>query len=78
MFQGSETAFIYGIIYFVFFPVFVACAAYGLVKVTNSRRKSAKNNEPDANCFKGVVGGRGGAAAGNGQENAGEQTLINF
>ncbi len=57
--QGSESSFIYGITFFVFFPVFCVCAGYGLIKVTNSRRKRAKNNEPDANCFngKGVVGG---------------------
>ena len=49
--QGSETSYIYGITFFVFFPVFCVCAAYGVIKVNNSRRKRAKANEPDATCF---------------------------
>ena len=49
--QGSETSYIYGITFFVFFPVFCICAAYGFIKVNNSRRKRAKANEPDATCF---------------------------
>lgn len=51
-FQGSETAYLYGIVFFLFFPVFCACAGYGLIKLTNSRRRRAKSNQPDANCFK--------------------------
>lgn len=58
-FQGSEMAYMYGIVFFVFFPVFCACAGYGLIKLTNSRRKSARRNQPDANCF-----GKGGTKAG--------------
>jgi dual oxidase len=50
-FQGSEISYIYGITFFIFFPVFCVCAGYGLIKLTNSRRKRAKRNEPDANCF---------------------------
>ena len=50
-FQGSETSYLYGITFFVFFPVFCICAAYGFTKVNNSRRKRAKANEPDATCF---------------------------
>ena len=49
--QGSETSYIYGITFFIFFPVFCVCAAYGVIKVNNSRRKRAKANEPDATCF---------------------------
>ncbi|XP_059085329.1 dual oxidase-like [Tigriopus californicus] len=51
-FQGSEAAYLYGIVFFLFFPVFCACAGYGLIKLTNSRRRRAKSNQPDANCFK--------------------------
>ena len=49
--QGSETSYIYGITFFVFFPVFCVCAGYGFIKVNNSKRKRAKANEPDATCF---------------------------
>ena len=45
-------AYMYGIVFFVFFPVFCASAGYGMIKFNNSRRKRAKNNQPDANCFR--------------------------
>jgi hypothetical protein len=35
-------AFIYGIVLVVFLPVLIACAAYGLIKISNRRRKRAR------------------------------------
>ncbi len=79
-FQGSEAAYIYGVIYLVFFPVFCVCAGYGVIKLNNSRRRRAKNNEPDAHCFGksessasvgGVGGGDGGRVGGVGGQSGG-------
>lgn len=52
--QGSESAYLYGITFLIFFPVFCVCAGYGLIKITNRRRKAAKNNQPETSCFKGA------------------------
>ncbi len=31
--------------------MFCICAGYGVIKLNNSRRRRAKNNQPDAHCF---------------------------
>ncbi len=85
--QGSEAAYIYGIIYLAFFPVFCVCAGYGVIKLNNGRRRRAKNNQPDTNCFghslsdgnlgaKGVgLGGVGGKAGVRRKKSAEEKKI---
>ena len=44
VFQGSEIAYIYGCILLCAIPLMVACAAYGVVKLMNSRRRKMKQS----------------------------------
>ncbi|CAB4055922.1 DUOX [Lepeophtheirus salmonis] len=45
-FQGSEIAYIYGLVFFLFFPIFCVMIAYGSVRYMRKQRRKAKNNRP--------------------------------
>ena len=49
VFQGSEVAYIYGCIVLCAIPLLVTCAAYGVVKLMNSRRRRMKQNREEMN-----------------------------
>ncbi len=57
MTQGSETAYIYGITYLAFFPVFCVCAGYGVIKLHSGHRRRARNGllvkSTSTSCFNG-------------------------
>ena len=48
-FQGSEVPYIFGCIIVVFIPVALACSAYGVVKIMNSRRRRIKTKQEENN-----------------------------
>ena len=41
-FQGSEVPYIFGCIIIIFIPLALACSAYGVVKIMNSRRRKIR------------------------------------
>ena len=47
--QGSEAAYIYGCIILCSIPLLLACAAYGVVKLMNSRRRKMKQIREELN-----------------------------
>ena len=47
--QGSEAAYIYGCIVLCAIPLLIACAAYGVVKLMNSRRRKMKQIREELN-----------------------------
>jgi dual oxidase len=48
-FQGSEAAYIYGCIVLCAVPLLVCCAAYGVVKLMNSKRRKMKQVREERN-----------------------------
>lgn len=48
-FQGSEIPYIYGCIVLCAIPMLVGCAAYGVVKLMNSRRRKMKQDREENN-----------------------------
>ena len=47
--QGSEAAYIYGCIILCSIPLLLTCAAYGVVKLMNSRRRKMKQIREELN-----------------------------
>ena len=48
-FQGSEVPYIFGCIIVIFIPLALACSAYGVVKIMNSRRRKIKTKWEENN-----------------------------
>jgi len=48
-FQGSEVPYIFGCIIILFIPVALACSAYGVVKIMNSKRRKIKTKWEENN-----------------------------